>query len=145
MYHSFLIRWTSRLLPCPGYYQQCCDEHWITRVPFNSGFLGVYAQQWEFLFLFLLTPKTFPPECACVFFSYSPENILNNSPRGPLYIFCVSAFIEETLFTQAYPKPHQHLLIALLVKHPRTLFSSITNFLTLLILLTNIFKLQNMW
>ena len=32
--------------PCPGYYKQCCDEHWGTRVSFPSGFLGVYAQQW---------------------------------------------------------------------------------------------------
>ena len=23
------------------------DEHWGTRVSFNSGFLGVYAQQWD--------------------------------------------------------------------------------------------------
>ena len=31
MYHSFLIHSssrTSRLFPCPGYYKQCCDEHW---------------------------------------------------------------------------------------------------------------------
>ena len=60
MYHSFLIHssagghlgyfhvlsiiisascwWTSRLLPCPVYYNQCFDEHWGTRVSFNSGF-----------------------------------------------------------------------------------------------------------
>ena len=37
----------SRLLPYPGYYKQCCDEHWGTRVSFNSCFLGVYAQQWD--------------------------------------------------------------------------------------------------
>ena len=30
-----------------GYYKQCCDEHWGTCVSFNSGFLGVYAQQWD--------------------------------------------------------------------------------------------------
>ena len=48
MYHSFLVHWwTSRLLPCPGYYKQCCNEPWGTRVSFNSGFLGVYAQQWD--------------------------------------------------------------------------------------------------
>ena len=35
------------MLPCPGYYKQCCDEHWGTRVSFNSGFLGVYAQLWD--------------------------------------------------------------------------------------------------
>ena len=26
--YPFICRWTSRLLPCPGYYKQCCDEHW---------------------------------------------------------------------------------------------------------------------
>jgi len=35
------------LLPCPGYYKQCCDEHWGTRVSFDSGFLRVYAQKWD--------------------------------------------------------------------------------------------------
>ena len=35
------------MLPCPGYYKQCCDEHLGTRVSFNSGFLSVYAQQWD--------------------------------------------------------------------------------------------------
>ena len=57
MYHSFLIhssangrsssRWMSRLLLCPGYCKQCCDEHWDTPVSFPSGFLSVYAQQWD--------------------------------------------------------------------------------------------------
>ena len=28
-------------------YKQCCDKHWGARVSLNSGFLGVYAQQWE--------------------------------------------------------------------------------------------------
>jgi len=42
-----MCRWTSRLFPCPGYYKQCCDEHWGTCVSFNSGFLGVYVQQWD--------------------------------------------------------------------------------------------------
>ena len=48
MYHSFLIHSSADghlLLPCPGYYKQCCDEHWGTRVSFPSGFLSVYAQQ----------------------------------------------------------------------------------------------------
>ena len=39
--------WTSRLLPCPGYCKQCCSEHWGSCVSFNSGFLCVYAQQWD--------------------------------------------------------------------------------------------------
>ena len=45
--YPFISWWTSRLLPCPGYYKQCCDEHWGTHISFNSGFLGVYAQQWD--------------------------------------------------------------------------------------------------
>ena len=45
--YPFVCWWTSRLLPCPGYYKRCCDEHRGTRVSFNSGFLCVYAQQWN--------------------------------------------------------------------------------------------------
>ena len=26
--YLFLCQWTSSLLPCPGYYKQCCHEHW---------------------------------------------------------------------------------------------------------------------
>ena len=45
-HHSFIriCRWTSRLLPCPGYYKKCCHEYWGTCVSFNYGFLRVYAQ-----------------------------------------------------------------------------------------------------
>ena len=45
--YPFVCWWTSRLLPCPGYCKQCCDEYWGTRVSFSSGFLSVYAQQWD--------------------------------------------------------------------------------------------------
>ena len=45
--YPFVCQWTSRLLPCPGYCKQCCDEHWGTCASFNSGFLSVYAQQWD--------------------------------------------------------------------------------------------------
>ena len=43
----FFCRWTSRLLPCPSYCKWCWNEHWGTCVSFNSGFLSVYAQQWD--------------------------------------------------------------------------------------------------
>ena len=49
----------SRLLPCPGYCKQCCDEHWGTSISFNYGFLGMYAQQgdrwvmWQYYVHFL--------------------------------------------------------------------------------------------
>ena len=45
--YLFICWWTSRLLACPGCYKQCCDEHWGACVSFNSGFLAVYAQQWD--------------------------------------------------------------------------------------------------
>ena len=28
--YPFICRWTSRLLPCPSYCKQCCNEHWGT-------------------------------------------------------------------------------------------------------------------
>ena len=50
--YPFICWWATRLLPCPGYYKQCCNEHWGARVSFRSGFLGVasnhvYYQGWN--------------------------------------------------------------------------------------------------
>ena len=65
--YPFICWWTSRLLRCPGYYKQCCDEHWGTCVTFYSDFLGVYAQQWDcwvirqlYLQFFKESPHCFP-------------------------------------------------------------------------------------
>ena len=65
--YPFICWWKqSRLLPCPGYYKQCCDECWDTCVSFNSGF-GVCAQQrdcwvvWQFYFqVFKQSPHCSP-------------------------------------------------------------------------------------
>ena len=43
--YLFTCQWTSRLFPCPGYCNQCCNEHWGTCTFQNCGFLKVYAQQ----------------------------------------------------------------------------------------------------
>ena len=51
MYHSFLFHSSADgHLRCfrPGYYKQCCDEHWGTHISFNFDFLSVYAQEWDF-------------------------------------------------------------------------------------------------
>ena len=49
MYHSFLIHLSAD--GHLGYFQVLAfinsDEHCGTCISFNSGFLGVYAQQWE--------------------------------------------------------------------------------------------------
>ena len=47
MYHSFLTHSSADGHLCPGYYKQCSNEYRDTCVSFNSGFLGVYAQQWD--------------------------------------------------------------------------------------------------
>ena len=51
MYHSFLIHSSADgHLGCfhvLAIIKQCCNEHWGTCVSFNSGFLSVYAQQWD--------------------------------------------------------------------------------------------------
>ena len=46
-FHPNFVAMTSRLLPCPSYCKQYCNEHWGTRVSFNSGFLSVYAEKWD--------------------------------------------------------------------------------------------------
>ena len=50
--YPFICQWTSRLLPCPSYCKQCCNEHWGTSVfsilvssvcmP-SSGIVGLYT------------------------------------------------------------------------------------------------------
>ena len=45
--YPFVYQWTSRLLPCPSYCKQCCNERWGICVSFNSGFLSVNAHQWD--------------------------------------------------------------------------------------------------
>ena len=37
------------MLSCPSYCKQCYNEPWGTYISFNSGFLEVYAQQWDVL------------------------------------------------------------------------------------------------
>ena len=47
--YPFICQWTSRLLPCPSYGKQCCNEHRGICAFFSFGFLRVYAQQWASL------------------------------------------------------------------------------------------------
>ena len=83
--YPFICWWTSRLLPCPGYYKQCCDEHWGTRVSFNSGVLSVYAQQWDcwvirhFYFQFLKES----PHCSLYSTSLLSHQQCNRGPFSP--------------------------------------------------------------
>ena len=42
--YPFICWWTLRLLQCPGYCKQSCNEHFGTWLFLNYGFLRVYAQ-----------------------------------------------------------------------------------------------------
>ena len=92
MKYPFICRWTSRLFPCPGYYKQCCDEHWGTCVSFNSGFSQIYTQEWNcqdmqqlyfqlleklpYCFPYWLHQSTFP-QCRRVPFTSHPHQHLS--------------------------------------------------------------------
>ena len=71
--YPFFCWWASRLLPCSGYYKQCCDEHWGARVSFRSGFLSVDAQEWDcwvirqFYFQFFKASPRCSPQWLCSF------------------------------------------------------------------------------
>ena len=43
--YPFLCQRTFRLLLCPGYYKQYCNEHWGVCIFSIYGFLWVYAQE----------------------------------------------------------------------------------------------------
>ena len=42
--YPFICWWTSRLLPCPGYYQQCCDGTFLELIP------RAVDRRWSFCF-----------------------------------------------------------------------------------------------
>ena len=83
--YPFVCQWTSRLLPCPSYCTQCCNEHWGTCVSFYYGFLSVYAQQWDcwviwhFYFQFLKES----PHCSLYSTSLLSHQQCNRGPFSP--------------------------------------------------------------
>ena len=68
--YPFVCWWTIRLLQCLSYYKQCCNEHWGTRVSFSSGFLGVYAQQWECCIIFVFWMLSCKPDFSLSSFTF---------------------------------------------------------------------------
>ena len=91
--YPFICWWTSRLLPCPGYYKQCCDEQWGTRVSFNSDFLSVYAQQWDCWIIRMI--YVFKSQI-----SKSPFPLLLNREHNNYYPFTLTSKWDNACFTK---------------------------------------------
>ena len=93
--YPFICQWTSRLLPCPSYCKQCCNEHCSTCVSFTFDFLGLYAQQWDCWVIWHFYSQFFKesPHCSPQWLyqlhSHQPcEEGSFFSPPSPAFIVC---------------------------------------------------------
>ena len=93
MYHSFLIHSSADGhlgASMSSYYKQCCDEHWGACVSFNSGFLSVYAQQWDWWVIWQFYFQFFK-ESPHFLHSGFTSCISTNSVRGFLFLHTLSS------------------------------------------------------
>ena len=111
MYHSFLIHSSADGhlgASMSSYYKQCCDEHWGACVSFNSGFLGVYARQWDWWVIWEFYFQFFK-ESPHFLHSGCTSCISTNSVRGFLFLYTLSSiycFLTAAILTRCEMVPH---------------------------------------
>ena len=148
--YPLICWWTSRLLPCPSYCKQCSNEHLGPRVSFNSGFLGVYAQQWncwviwQFYFQVLRNLHTVLHSGHTSLYSHQQYKRVLFSTPSPAFIVC--RLFDDSHAERCEMVPHcgldEHFLIMSNVEHlymclltiyrsslEKCLFSSLAHFL----------------
>ena len=94
------VLWTFRLLPCPGYCEQCCSEHWGACIFSTYGFLQICAQEgdcwirWQLYFQFFKEP----PDCS----SQSPYQFAFPPTEGSFFSTPSAAFIVCRFFDDGH-------------------------------------------